>query len=102
MRAKPDKAGDQSRKRIDATQKLGEDQVTQHVTQPKSHIFLQGEETMLSKAWSIVALSVAAVGMRLKSDELQPLVAIDRSQAVAEDQVMLRLGGSIVVSSHER
>lgn len=57
---------------------------------------------MLSKAWGIVALSVAAVGMRLKSDELQPLVAIDRSQAVAEDQVMPRLGGSIVVSSHER
>ncbi|MEQ7925801.1 hypothetical protein ABQW55_000565 [Xanthomonas citri pv. malvacearum] len=46
--------------RIDATQKLGEDQNTQHVTQPQSHTFLQGEETMLSKAWSIVALTVVA------------------------------------------
>ncbi|MBO9741109.1 hypothetical protein J7432_19400 [Xanthomonas axonopodis pv. begoniae] len=63
MRAKPDKAGDQSRKRIDATQKLGEDQDTQYVMQPQSHTFLQGEETMLSKAWSIVALSVAALGV---------------------------------------
>lgn len=32
--------------------------------QPQSHTFLQGEETMLSKAWSIVALTVAALGMR--------------------------------------
>uniref|UniRef100_UPI000A7DEABE hypothetical protein n=1 Tax=Xanthomonas citri TaxID=346 RepID=UPI000A7DEABE len=61
---KADKANNQSRKRIDATQKLGEDQGTQDVTQPQSHTFLQGEETMLSKAWSIVALSLAAVGMR--------------------------------------
>jgi hypothetical protein len=31
--------------------------------QPQSHTFLQGEETMLSKAWSIVALTVAALGL---------------------------------------
>ncbi len=31
--------------------------------QPQSHTFLQGEETMLSKAWSIVALTVAALGV---------------------------------------
>lgn len=30
--------------------------------QPQSHTFLQGEETMLSKAWSIVALSMDALG----------------------------------------
>ena len=35
--------------------------------------------------------------MRLKIDELQPLVAIDCSHAVCGDQVMLRLGGPIVV-----
>ncbi|MGV7197269.1 hypothetical protein [Xanthomonas axonopodis] len=60
---KADKAGDQSRKRIDAIQKLGEDQGTQDLMQPQSHTFLQGEETMLSKAWSIVALTVAALGL---------------------------------------
>ncbi|NIK08947.1 hypothetical protein FHY11_002457 [Xanthomonas arboricola] len=31
--------------------------------QPQSHAFLQGEETMLSKAWSIVGLTVAALGL---------------------------------------
>ncbi|WDK85387.1 hypothetical protein [Xanthomonas campestris] len=51
------------RKRIDATQKLGEDQGAQYLMQPQSHTFLQGEETMLSKAWSIVALTVTALGL---------------------------------------
>ena len=60
---KADKANDHSRKRIDAIQKLGEDQGTQYLMQPQSHTFLQGEETMLSKAWSIVALTVAALGV---------------------------------------
>lgn len=32
--------------------------------QPQSHTFLQGEETMLSKAWSIVALTVTILGMQ--------------------------------------
>ncbi|MEA9950870.1 hypothetical protein VDG65_19360 [Xanthomonas campestris pv. raphani] len=57
---KADKAKDQLCKCIDAIQKLGEDQGTQYVTQPQSHTFLQGEETMLSKAWSVVAFTVAA------------------------------------------
>lgn len=67
MRSKADKANDHSRKRIDATQELGEDQVAQYVMQLQSHTFLQEEETMLSKAWSIVALTVAALGMRRKT-----------------------------------
>lgn len=60
---KADKASNHSRKRIDATQKLGEDRGTQYLMQPQRHTFLQGEETMLSKAWSIVALTVAALGL---------------------------------------